>query len=731
MAAPARHPLHWSLLRVRGGQGQVVGAAFLAGKDRLLTCAHVVAEALDVDETSPKKPTAAVELDFYRDGTPLTAEVEVWVPARTDDGGASGAPQDIALLQLIGHEAEPRPGRPARLLAPRHLSGHRFLACGFPGGEQAGVWAHGVLGEQRANGTMQIESPGTAGFRVQLGFSGSPVWDQRERGVVGMVVSSWRDTQTRAAFVIPTDALVSATGDKLRAGRSVGPFGLLTAGLSQPRPLIDFLHNYLGTPERPAPFGGRGTELEELDRWLSDERRPYRLVAAPAGQGKSALLAHWAMDVAESDRGEVILAPVSLRFGTNQRADVEHMVIDRLRYLLPDAGGIGQQDLPTILSHERDPDERPLVLIFDSIDEASGWRPERDLPFPPYPAAGVRVLVSARVLADRDPASWLAALGWEGSADSMSVGSLDHEGIREVLTGLKVETAQGPSTDELVAALYSASDGGDPLLVSLFAMAIGPGGFVAIDELPDVTAGLGDYFDLWWEGQREYWSGQGRDPVEETERATRLFGILASALGPLTVDELSELTAIPSAAGLQERLSDLGRWVIAVGGKDQQHPALAFAHSRLRDYWRQQKMTDKERQDADHLLVEFGRRQLQRLVDGAEPRSAAPYALRYYAAHLENAQADPTQFDSLVCREWWQAHRAVTGSDEGFLNDIAYAWHQTDEALAAIGGEEDPRVGSSAGYCDTRLSQRPSAACRLSRPSCSCTSLPLILGGGP
>ena len=58
-----------------------------------------------------------------------------------------------------------------------------------------------------------------------------------------------------------------------------------------------------------------------------------------------------------------------------------------------------------------------------------------------------------------------------------------------------------------------------------------------------------------------------------------------------------------------------------------------------------------------------------------------------------NAQADPTQFDSLVCREWWQAHRAVTGSDEGFLNDIAYAWHQTDEALAAIGGEEDPRVG--------------------------------------
>jgi hypothetical protein len=682
---------------VRGGDGQVVGAAFLAADGWVCTCAHVVAEALGADETSPEKPAGEVRLDFYRDSTAVIGKVECWIPARAEDDDVSSEPHDIALLKLCWLKAHGVLRRPARLLAPRHLTGHPFETCGFPGGDRAGVWAHGVFWEQRANGTFQIESPGPGGFRVQPGFSGAPVWDQRERGVVGMVVSSWRDAQARAAFVIPAGVLITATGDRLRAARSVGPFAALTAGLSSPRPLTDFLLNYLGTPERPAPFGGRQAGLEALDRWLSDPDCPYRLVAAPAGQGKSTILAHWALDVAESGRAKVILAPISLRFGTNQRGDVERIVLDRLRYLLPNSGQISERDLAAVLSQERDPDDGPLLLVFDSIDEASGWRPERELPLPPYPVPGIRALVSARMLAGRDAVGWLAALGWQDSADTMSVGALDKDGIRDVLTALDVETSSSTVTDALIAALYDASDGGDPLLVGLFATAIGPGGFVSSDQLPDLTGGLSAYFDLWWEAQRQHWTSQGKDPLKEAERATLLFGRLASALGPLTLDELSHLTGIASAAALHEHLNEFGRWVIAVGGDGPHQRTYAFAHPRLGDYWREQKMTVQEREHNNRELRQYCQQQLQRLREGAEPGSASPYALRYYATHLENERAEYEQFDALICPEWWQAHRAVSGSDETFLSDVGLAWNRADQLMDTVEDEDDQRASEMIG----------------------------------
>ena len=56
----------------------------------------------------------------------------------------------------------------------------------------------------------------------------------------------------------------------------------------------NFFSEYLGTVDRPVPFGGRDSDLEMLDAWLDDPQKPpYLLLAAPAGRGKSALLVHW------------------------------------------------------------------------------------------------------------------------------------------------------------------------------------------------------------------------------------------------------------------------------------------------------------------------------------------------------------------------------------------------------------------------------------------------------
>ncbi|MCS6840185.1 MAG: hypothetical protein NZ699_04145 [Roseiflexus sp.] len=50
---------------------------------------------------------------------------------------------------------------------------------------------------------------------------------------------------------------------------------------------------YLGTPERPVPFGGRDDALRRLDAWLHDPTTSSLLLTAPAGRGTSALLTRW------------------------------------------------------------------------------------------------------------------------------------------------------------------------------------------------------------------------------------------------------------------------------------------------------------------------------------------------------------------------------------------------------------------------------------------------------
>lgn len=79
-----------------------------------------------------------------------------------------------------------------------------------------------------------------------------------------------------------------------------------------------FLAEYLGGPEHPVPFGGRGKDFARLDTWLADRQAPpYTLLAAPAGRGKSALLLRWCQSLLPRSDLAVVYFPVSIRFRTN------------------------------------------------------------------------------------------------------------------------------------------------------------------------------------------------------------------------------------------------------------------------------------------------------------------------------------------------------------------------------------------------------------------------------
>src|SRR5205809_2759373 len=189
---------------IRKENADVVGTGFLVDEQYILTCAHVVAEALEWSrgEFSPDSPQELVHLNFplLDRNTILKARVVFWQPAREDWSGG-----DIAGLQLmtdapVGAEA-------ARFALAEDVWDHDFRAFGFPNGQDNGVWATGRLLDRQASNWIQIEDNKTGGFAVIPGFSGGAVWDEQLGGVVGMVVAAVVQPETRVAFVIPLDVL--------------------------------------------------------------------------------------------------------------------------------------------------------------------------------------------------------------------------------------------------------------------------------------------------------------------------------------------------------------------------------------------------------------------------------------------------------------------------------------------------------------------------------------------
>ena len=270
-----------SLVRIRTKDGSVVGAGFLVGERHVLTCAHVVAQALDLPKDAIDQPSSTVSLDFPRlaSHTLLTAEVVCWYPVQADGRG------DIAGLKLLD---EPPVGAEAVHFAPAdQVWGHPYRAFGFPTGQDGGVWSEGrLLGLQGTN-WIQLVDDKIPGFAVIRGFSGAPVWDTQLRGVVGMIVAFIEPTSIKAAFAIPSDVLIASCPHI-----PVGPL--------VPRNPYKGLHAF--TEHDTRDFFGRETLIDELatvvETALSREQRGQKegqyarllAVIGSSGSGKSSVV---------------------------------------------------------------------------------------------------------------------------------------------------------------------------------------------------------------------------------------------------------------------------------------------------------------------------------------------------------------------------------------------------------------------------------------------------------
>ena len=274
-----------SIVRIVGTNDLIVGAGFLVSERHVLTCAHVVAAALEIPDDTEVMPATQIRLNF-----PLiapqdfsSARVVFWRPVRSTISNASDRTEDIAALEL---DADlPQGSHPGPIIAVDDLWGHSFRTFGFPTAHDDGVWACGVLRDAQANGWIQIEVDRATGYSVAPGFSGSPVWDEKAGGVVGMVVVADKRSDVRSACMIPADTLIKAWPKlQIENARPHEPTGRSDLDNKEPRRKVGGRRI-----DATIYFKTRNPQQKQVGEYLASSSTRVVSVIGRAGIGKTAL----------------------------------------------------------------------------------------------------------------------------------------------------------------------------------------------------------------------------------------------------------------------------------------------------------------------------------------------------------------------------------------------------------------------------------------------------------
>ncbi|GHD16509.1 hypothetical protein GCM10010313_44880 [Streptomyces violarus] len=377
-------------VQVSGRDGHIGGLGVVIAPTLVLTCAHVVLDALGLPVApGGERPDGPMGVRLaLREGEMVEAVVRDWVPVRANGTG------DLAVLSL----ARPlEAARPVLMVAPRDVWDHKAIVFGLPRDDTGGGWHTARLRARTGTGRLQMSPQDGQSDPIQPGFSGSAVWDDDLGAVVG-IVASISPAHRGQSFCIPTRTVLDELPDLAELLAPASPF----PGL---RPY---------TEEHSAHFFGRDEDVTAVvDLLCPHGSLPEGCVTltGPSGSGKSSLL----------------MAGVLPRL---REQDVEVVTL-RAEGRRPDASAVHE----AVRTHRS---ARGLVLALDQ-SEALLLRPEEEL----------RALVDALLDACRHPSvAVLVALRTDfqdaalrhpelsrlvGSAPAHQLGLMTREQLTEVV----------------------------------------------------------------------------------------------------------------------------------------------------------------------------------------------------------------------------------------------------------------------------------------------------------
>ena len=658
------------VVRVIRAEG-VAGGGVLIDDKTIVTCAHVLGTA------HQRARDGDLWVERVVGSTTLHVQTACVGPGPDNTAG------DFAVLHVLGSGVDVLPPLGRRSAVP-----NTAVRCyGFPDGYPDGLWLEAIVGRSLANGTVQLTGHQQLGIRGGPGFSGAPVFETATGCFVGIFAAYDLSRDTDVAFLIPSDALPGhAPAEEPIKLLGRGLEGLPDGPMSR---LERFLSDYVGREGSTVPFGGRDRELVELKRWETGSTQRGLLVA-PAGRGKSAMMMHWALGAAR--RGvEVAVLPISVRYQTALKATAVRMLGARLAAIsgihVPVHAGaddwIGVID--TVLRTPRPPNA-PLVVIIDGADEAVDWQLGRDLVFPGSLAPNVKVFVSARPVAGRDTAEWLRELGWEeDTATTFGLDRLDPSAVRQIVVRV-LDDHGSPAVEDVATELVRLSEG-DPLVLHLYLEGVMSPGAAAVAALRELEPGVNGWFSRWFEEL-----DSDLEPGE-AKSVTALLDVLAAACGPLSRDD-----AIAVARPLLDP-SQLGRCLrackrLVIG--DGRTQGYALAHPRLAIYLAEERMSATRREEVSARYVTVGLEQLARAEGGRlEPDRMSRYFTQHLAGHLVLARRPIQDLLKLASPARLQAWESLTGTFDGFLQDIHRVFESAAEQRDYIAGARCALIASS------------------------------------
>lgn len=191
-------------VQVSGTDGHIGGLGVVIAPTLVLTCAHVVLDALGLPVARDERPDVPVGVRLaLREGETTDAVVRDWVPVRANGTG------DVAVLSLS------RPleaARPVLMVAPRDVWDHKAIVFGLPRDDTGGGWHTARLRARTGTGRLQMSPQDGQSDPIQPGFSGSAVWDDDLGAVVG-IVASISPAHRGQSFCIPTRTVLDELPD--------------------------------------------------------------------------------------------------------------------------------------------------------------------------------------------------------------------------------------------------------------------------------------------------------------------------------------------------------------------------------------------------------------------------------------------------------------------------------------------------------------------------------------